>query len=370
MHNSLRLDKTRRNLGTIALALGAALLFTHLGTHPLIAQADKRINAQRMPELPQASGGQMAGISGGALVVIGGSAFPTSLFEGGQKLWLDSILVLEPGAKAWKLVGRIDHPLGYGAAVSVDDSVIVIGGSDGTRHYAEVWRLRWHRGRVDKTPLPALPQPLANLGAAVIGRTIFVVAGQRTLTSTAAEKTLYALDLSQREPQWKELDPFPGPARILPAVTAQGGALYVISGAELYADANGKPARRYLSDCYRYLPDGAKDKGWRRIADVPRPTVAAPASGIGKSSVLVFGGDDGANAQRVFELKDKHPGFSRDILLYNTADNQWRKAGELPQSLVTTAAIKWRGAVVIPGGEDRPGHRSASVLNLPTQSLQ
>ncbi|HZF41331.1 MAG TPA: sulfatase/phosphatase domain-containing protein, partial [Blastocatellia bacterium] len=314
-----------------------------------------------LPDLPRASSGQMAGVSNGTILVIGGSYFKTSIFEGGQKLWLDTILALEPKGEAWKLAGRLDHLLGYGAAVSVDDGVIVIGGSDGARHYADVWRLRWKEGRLERTALPALPQPLANMGAAVIGRTIFVAGGQNAPALTEAAKTIFALDLGAREPKWKTLDPIPGPARILPVVAAQGGALFVVSGAELLAGADGKVSRRYLNDGWRYSP-GADNKGWRRIADVPRPVVAAPAIDDGSSRILVFGGDDGANALRVFELKDNHPGFSRDILAYDTATDKWSKAGELPVSLVTTSAVKRQGAVIIPGGEDRPGHRSARVL--------
>jgi iduronate 2-sulfatase len=321
-------------------------------------------NHMRLPDLPQASGGQMAGLSDETLLVIGGSYFKTSIFEGGKKHWLDTILALEPNGEDWKLAGRLDHPLGYGAAVSVGDGVIVIGGSDGARHYADVWRLRWKDGRLEKTGLPALPQPLANMGAAVIGRTIFVAGGQSATSSTEATKTLFALDLGAREMKWKTLEPIPGAARILPVVVAQDGALFVFSGAELLAGANGEVSRRYLNDGWRYSPD-PENKGWRRLADVPRPVVAAPAIGNGSSRILVFGGDDGANAHRVFALKDDHPGFSRDILAYDTATDKWSKAGELPVSLVTTSAVRWRGAVVIAGGEDRPGHRSALITVIP-----
>jgi arylsulfatase A-like enzyme len=318
-----------------------------------------------LPDLPQASSGQMSGVSNGTLLVVGGSYFKTSIFEGGQKLWLDTILALEPNGEAWKLAGRLDHPLGYGAAVSFDDGMIVVGGSDGARHYADVWRLRWKNGRLEKTALPALPQPLANMGAAVIGRTIFVAGGQIAPASTEAAKTLFALDLGAREPKWKTLDPIPGSARILPVVVSQGGALFVVSGAELLPGADGKVSRRYLNDGWRYTP-GADNHSWRRIAEVPQPVVAAPAIDDGSSRILVFGGDDGANAHRVFELKDNHPGFSRDILAYDTATDKWSKEGELPVSLVTTSAVKRQGAVVIPGGEDRPGHRSARTLIMVT----
>jgi N-acetylneuraminic acid mutarotase len=354
----------RTNIAPATLLLGVLSIWTHLminaSARPPLAQTD----LSPLPDLPQASGGQMAGISNEALLVIGGSYFQRSLFEGGQKLWLETILALEPGAKTWKMAGRLDHPLGYGAAVSIDDSVILIGGSDGARNYAEVWRLRWKDGRLEKTSLSELPHALANIGAAVIGRTIFVAAGQLAPAATEAMKTLFALNLEERQPRWKELEPIPGPARVLPVVVAQGGSLFVISGAELFLDADGKTARRYLRDGYRYQPGGKTGRGWHHVAESPRPIVAAPAIPDGATRVLVLGGDDGANAPRVFEMKDNHPGFSRDILAYDTKSNRWAKVGQLPVSLVTTSAVKWRGAIVIPGGEDRPGHRTARVLRM------
>lgn len=339
------------------------LMILSLFTEAMAQDNADRTSFRRLPDLPQASGGQMAGVSNNTLLVIGGSYFKVPVWDGGQKLWLDTILALEPNAKEWKLAGRLDHALGYGAAVSVDDGVIVVGGSDGTRHYADVFRLRWKQGKLEKTALPALPQAAANVGAAVIGKTIYVVGGQSTPTATAAMKTLLALDLSEREPQWKVLEPLPGAARILPVVAAQGGTLYVISGAEILAGADGKAARRYLNDGWKYRSGkaGEAGAGWSRIADAPRGVVAAPALAYGQSHLLVFSGDDGANAERIFELRDNHPGFSRDVLAYHTITDTWTKAGGVPESLVTTAAVKWGDAMVIAGGEDRPGHRSAGV---------
>jgi SSS family transporter len=171
-------------------------------------------------------------------------------------------------------------------------------------------------------------------------------------------KTLWALDLSEREPRWQTLAPLPGSARILPVVAAQDGALYVFSGAELSAGADGKAVRRYLLDGWKYQPG----KLWIRIADAPHAVVAAPALRFGPSHIFVFSGDDGANATRILELKDKHPGFSRDVLAYHTITDTWVKMGEVVKSLVTTAAVNWQGAIVFPGGEDRPGHRLGNVL--------
>src|SRR5690606_21116929 len=97
---------------------------------------------------------------------------------------------------------------------------------------------------------------------------------------------------------WQELEPWPGPARILPAMAAQEGSIYLISGAELLVGGEGGVTRRFLTDAYRYDPQS----GWEPIADVPRPVVAAPAGGYGASHVLVFGGDTGEHFEQQAEL--------------------------------------------------------------------
>lgn len=300
----------------------------------------------------------MAGVTNGTLLVIGGSYFNTPPWDGGSKIWLDTVYALAPGASEWKLAGRLPHTLAYGVAVSVDDSVIVIGGADGTRHYAEVFRLRYIDGRLEQTPLPPLPQPNANFGAALLGRTICVAGGQGDPAATAALKTLWSFDLDEKNSRWKSLPTLPGAGRILPATAAQDGAFFIAGGAELSAGTDGKALRHYLRDTWRYQPD----RGWSRMADTPVAIAAAPAIPYGQSHIFVFGGDDGSNALRAAELKQNHPGFSRAILAYHTITNTWTNFASMPASLVTTSAVELNGEIIIPGGEDRPAHRSGSVL--------
>jgi SSS family solute:Na+ symporter len=311
----------------------------------------------RLPDLPLAISGQSGGVSHGALLVVGGSYFPVSPFEGGKKVWVDAVYVLEPGSERW-LTFRLDRPLAYAAGVTAQGGVVVIGGGDASRNFREAFVLRWRNGRLERTELPALPKPAANGSAAVAGSTVYFAGGQETPTARAALRNFWSLDLSQPGGSWKEREPWPGPGRIFPVLAAQDGSVYLFSGAELLAASDGPPVRRYLADAYRYTPG----KGWTALPDCPRPMVAAPALAYGQSHILVFGGDDGAHAARVQELKDRHPGFRRDILAFHTITRTWARMGTLQDALVTTPAVLWRGGVVIPGGEDRPGRRSASVL--------
>ncbi|MBN1344036.1 MAG: sodium/solute symporter [Phycisphaerae bacterium] len=323
-----------------------------------IASAESALDWGHLPDLPMPLSGTMAGVSGDALIVAGGANFPVPLFEGGTKVWYDAVHVLPSKTGTWRQAGKLDHSLAYAASVTTDHGVVCMGGSDGKRHYADVFMLTWRDGKLDRRPLPPLPRPCAYAAAAVLGETIYHAGGQETPEATASMKTFWALDLSRPEPAWRELEPWPGPGRILPVAAVQDGTFHVISGADLHAGKDGKAARTYLADGYRYRPKS----GWKTIADAPRPVVAGEATGVGQSHILVFTGDDGANVDRIMELKDKHPGFSRDVLAYHTITNTWVSMGTMPASLVTTNAVRWGSDIVIPGGEDRPGHRSAAVL--------
>lgn len=313
-------------------------------------------NWQTLAPLPQKLSGQFVGVSNNALIVAGGTDFPVSLFEGGQKVWYDAVYALDEPNGQWKKVGQLKQPLAYGASITTADGIICIGGSDNKRHYAEAFKLQYSDGKIVRTELPSLAQPLAMMNAALLGNVIYVVGGQLEPTSNAALSDVWKLNLNDLNAGWTKGEPLPATGRILPGMATIGDSFYVISGAELYQETTVK--RRYLNDAYRYNPKA----GWQRVADLPRSVVAAPTATYGQSHILVFGGDDGANAARVQELKENHPGFSRDVLAYHTITNTWAKAGEFPNGLVTTVAAAWRGDIVISGGENRPGNRSAETV--------
>ncbi|MGV3723297.1 MAG: hypothetical protein ACO1SX_20555, partial [Actinomycetota bacterium] len=65
----------------------------------------------------------------------------------------------------------------------------------------------------------------------------------------------------------------------------------------------------------------------------------------------------------VQELKERHPGFCTDVLTFDTRTGAWKRSGTLPLGLVTTNAVRWGARLVIPGGEDRPGHRSTRAIS-------
>ena len=315
-----------------------------------------------LPALPDAEGfaGVFAGVSAGALLVAGGANFPDAPpWRGGTKTWYDTVFALSDAEGEWQHLGRLPRPNGYGVSVTTPDGVICAGGGDANGHFREVFRLRKAGDRLQIDPLPPLPKPCALMAGAVLDGSLYLAGGVERPDSTTSLPVLWSLDLANLAAGWRELEPCPGPARILATLGAHEGALHLFSGAALKPGADGKPEREWLRDAWQFRPG----QGWRRLADLPRVAVAAPGPApVVEGRLWVIGGDDGANA--TFEPKDQHPGFPRDVLAYDPGANAWGQAGEVPFSLVTTALVEWRGRLVIPGGEARPGKRSPQVWSL------
>src|SRR5688572_1937735 len=234
--------------------------------------------------LPDSVGfaGAYAGVSNGALIVAGGANFPDGPpWDGKAKRWHDRIFVLERPDAEWRVASEtLPQPLGYGVSLTTKRGLLCIGGSDANQHYADVFLLSWADGRVARTLLPPLPMPLANAAGAMIGDVAYVAGGMESPSATTASKRFLSLDLAADKPQWRDLETWPGPERMLPVAGAHAGSFFLFSGAQLIPGADGKTTRRFLTDGYRYAPAS----GWTRIADPPRPALAAPSPAAASAS--------------------------------------------------------------------------------------
>src|SRR5262245_38835917 len=99
---------------------------------------------KQLPALPDVEGfaGSYAGVSHGALLFAGGANFPDKKpWDGGKKVWYDTVYVLERPNGTWEVAGKLPRALGYGVSVTHGDGVVCAGGSDRDRHYSDVFRL-------------------------------------------------------------------------------------------------------------------------------------------------------------------------------------------------------------------------------------
>lgn len=316
----------------------------------------------QLPPIPDAEGfaGSFAGVSNGALIVAGGANIVGEKWgETFTKKWYDSVWVLPKPDGEWVKAGVLPEARGYGVSVSTDNVVLCIGGSNESGHQVTGFAMEWESGAMQRWPLPDLPLPCANLCGARVGRTVYVAGGIETPTATTAMHTFWALDLDAEPMQWRELEPWPGPERMLAVAAADGDSFYLMSGASLHPDADGKPARTFLRDAYRFTPG----KGWERLADLPRPAVAAASPAPVKDGrIFIVSGDDGVNV--TFQPVEKHPGFPRDSLVLDVRAGSWATVPGAPFSRATVPVTEWLGRFVIPNGEVRPRVRTPEVWAL------
>jgi N-acetylneuraminate epimerase len=333
-----------------------------VASHACAAEAMEALKALQwrpLAPLPDPIGvaGPFAGASSGGLLVAGGAHFPTDMpWAGGAKVWTDRVWFLAKKNGEWKAAGNLPRPLAYGVSVTFLGKVWCIGGSDAARHYPDVFSLEWSSGRLVHTAAAALPAPLASAAGAVDREgNLFVACGSGAPGETSASNRFFTARLNDKELHWRELPPLPAEPRILAVAASHDGAFYIFGGAAL-DPANGKTVRRYLRDCWSYSPGG----GWRRIADLPAPAVAAasPAPFV-RGRLWVISGDDGSLAG--FAPAAEHPGFPGAVYAYDPGTDLWRSEERAPAPRVTLPCVEWGEDFVLPSGEIRPGVRSPEV---------
>ena len=311
---------------------------------------------RRLSDLPDKIGvaGAFAGVSGGTLIVAGGANFPDAPpWEGGKKVWYDTIWALENPDGEWREAGRLPRPSGYGVFVSYPACLICLGGGDADRNHADVFTITLQNGKAVMAPMPSLPAPAANSCCAVVNRRIYIAGGIESPTSTAALSTFLVVSPFGEKAKWQELSTWPGPARQLAIAGSCNGFFYLFGGTSLEPGADGKAVRRYLRDAFAYHPD----RGWKRIADLPFPLAASPSPAVSvDGKMIIFGGDDAPSAD-----PKTHRGFRDEILEYDPGANTWRIIGRMPAPRATAPVVCWNGGYVIVSGEVRPGVRSREV---------
>ena len=323
---------------------------------------------------PQAPGlaGPVAGRSGDHLVVAGGANFPGTPQWKTDKAWHATVRVLDLEGGTWT---TLETPLPRATAYAVslthpDHGIVVAGGSDGRTHHDEAYLLRYDNGVLQYEDLPNLPATCAEATGVLLGDTVCIAGGRTAPTSSTASDRLWTLDLSAPKRAWTEQAPLPAGGRILAVAGADNGRLLLFSGCEL---VDGR--REYKSDAWSWNP---ADNTWTRLADQPHPAVAAPSPAIaaGHDSLVIIGGDDGSQAGKADELRDEHPGFSNELLVYSPITNTWRIGGTFPRvnegrpgdpttsrwPTVTVPTVPVEGGAIIPTGEMRPRVRSRKVL--------
>jgi N-acetylneuraminate epimerase len=332
--------------------------------------------------------GPIAGIASNCLVIGGGSNFEGALpWNGGKKLYHNQLYVLQKNNKSqytWIPQEKtLSNNLAYCASVTTKEGIVCIGGENEQGPLKSVFLLSLKNKIISFSPLPDLPFSLSSCGATVIGSSIFVAGG---LDTKGAVSSFLCLDLAVKNSTWIRLPDLPVALSHAVVVAQSNGkekCIYVIGG-RVKKDV----LTQFLSSVWEYSPSSGS---WKNVGEIRLPgheaikLSAGTGVAIGSKLIAVFGGDIGifynkteqylatidalktdAEKQPVIKEKNKmlenHPGFYNEVLIYNTITKTFYSGGVIPgKPQVTTTAVSWNNKVFIPGGEIKPGVRTAEV---------
>jgi cyclically-permuted mutarotase family protein len=328
--------------------------------------------------------GAVIGMHNNVMVIAGGANFPDSMpWQGGKKKYYNDAYVFKVNGTRVKFKNRFNLPknIAYSANCSAEMGIVYAGGEDEVGISKKVMLLVWDNTASIFTikQLPDLPIALTNASAAVIENIIYIAGGE---SSSSVSDKLLSLDFKNIVLGWKQLQNIPKPVSHAVLIEQSNGhypCLYLLGGRN--KKSNG------ISELYSsvYAFDIKKNE-WDEKKSLPFSLAAGSGMAIGSANILMFGGDKGEtfhktelliasiNAetdeikkleliQQKNQVQISHPGFSNDVLLYNTIKDEWLIHGKIPFiTPVTTSAVCLDNCVFIPNGEIKPGIRTPQIL--------
>jgi len=314
---------------------------------------------EKLAPLPTEEGfaGGFAGVASGVLLFGGGTNFADRPpWEGGQRTWHRHLYALKSPDSSWIRVGELPRAIGYGASVSVSEGLVLLGGADAQRHYADVWLVRWDGATARFEALPDLPRPNAYSNAVLLGRVIFLASGIATPVEQTSEKALWQFDLDDAESGWKALPPWPGSARVMAPMAVIGREILIFSGKSV--DPTTPSECAYLTDGWAFNTETGI---WRNLAPIPFPAsaVPSPAPITSDGRMLVLGGNDGELAR--IPPGPERPNFPQETMIFDPHANSWTRGAALPFAQKVTPVVRWNDKWVVVSGELQPGIRTLSA---------
>ncbi|MDO9377048.1 MAG: hypothetical protein Q7T76_21660 [Ferruginibacter sp.] len=344
-------------------------------------------------ELPATNGqatalglaGPVIGVHENVLLVAGGANFPGSMpWLGGKKKYYDKVYVFKKKNNKVQILSKsykLPFPIAYAAVVSAPQGVIYAGGENDNGLSDRVILVQWDAARetVVIKNLPGLPVAVTNAAATLNGNRLYVAGGE---TATSVTDQFLSLDLNNLSEGWEQLPPVH--AEVSHTVLAvqsngEGRSVYLLGGRKKNAGS--------ASDLYASVYEfDLTSKTWKVKKSLPYALSAGAGLAIGSSDIWMLGGDKGATFHKTElliaaislekdaakkqalileknKLQATHPGFSNEVLRFNTLTGEWSTAGSIPFDVpVTTTACQWGADLIIASGEIRAGVRTPRVL--------
>jgi N-acetylneuraminate epimerase len=373
------------------------LLILSLIVIPGIAQNKKTFSMQWKIEskLPPETGklvsngfaGPITGILNNYFFVGGGANFPESMpWNGGLKKYYNQLLVYAIKGENFELLSKhfnLPNNIAYAANCNIGTGILFAGGENENGTSNLVWLMKWdsQTEKVQFESLPSLPMAVSNASMTVLGNKVYLAGGE---TASNTLDQFIVLDLDHIQLGWKQLAKTP-----LPISHGVMDVLFQKPQGEIFIAGGRKKNQSGISDFHATMCayDLATDH-WTVKQSMPYEICAGTGGATKQNMFVVFGGDRGTVFHQVerliasinieqdpkiksnlIEQKNKlqanHPGFSKEVLVYDALKDSWHSIGNIPYDTpVTTTAIKWGYSFVIPSGEIKAGIRSSTIISV------
>lgn len=374
----------------------AIYILLMLNNMPAVGQSKKVISIEwkTIAELPPfrdqsksiGIAGPVVGIINNKLIVAGGANFPDKMpWQGGKKIYYNSISIFNKEKEQVfqeKIQNSLTSNIAYAANCITPLGVVYAGGENELGLSDKVYLLQWDEAsnNLRQTKLPDLPVETTNGSLVCIENTIYFLGGE-TLTNTTNQ--FYSLNLNKINQGWMTLPVLPKPLSNMVVVAQHLNGqkqIYLLGGRA--KQKNG--ISDFSSDVYSF---DIHLKIWDKKKSLPYPLSAGTGAVFSEKYILLFGGDRGERFNKVEQtisninlekeqfkkenlisiknkLLESHPGFSNEILLYNTQKNIWLSNGFIPfNTSVTTNLVQWGDEIIIPSGEIKAGVRTPRIIS-------
>lgn len=321
--------------------------------------------------------GGMAGYLGNQLVVAGGCNFPLNpMGANSEKKYYQGVYLIDTTGETpeiTKRIGDLPSPMAYGGAVTLEDGILIAGGSNGSESFSDVYKLSLDTdGFVRTSILPSLPGPIDNFAMTRIGSNLYVAGGN---VAGKPSNKLFTLNLDELSKGWKELKSFPGNPRVQPVMVGSKDkegreCLYLWGG--FAGKGDGREAT-LNTDGYKY---DVKGKKWSHL-ESPSINKEDISLGGGAAGVLNDGriiSTGGVNKDIFLEaLRNQaqdyltHPiewyKFNGRILIFDPKTEKWEEIEE--DSRVARAGanliVTPENEIILIGGELKPRIRTSDI---------
>ncbi len=336
---------------------------------------------------PLGFAGPVAGVHNNVLIVAGGANFPDSMpWMNGKKKYYDDIFIYTRNSSGMVLTKKsfkLPSTIAYSANCSTTHGIFYAGGESEHGISARAWLIKWddHDSSIILNSLPDLPIAITNAMATVDRNKVYIAGGE---TLSGVLDGFYCLDLKNPSSGWTQLPVVPKPVSHAVLLTQSNGVsscIYLVGGR--------KKNKSGISSLYNTVYEfNLQEKNWSQKKSLPYNLSAGTGIAAGSNHLLLFGGDQGEIfrevetciaainkeesepikqllIQKKIQLQSSHPGFSHEVLLYNTINDEWKAIDSIPfETPVTTTAVKWGEDLIIPSGEIRAGVRTPRILSV------